>query len=357
MTTFVNDTFTGTQGQNITAHVGETGASWTLHPSYVGGTGSIDANRARVGVVNAAFYASGVPGTDYYVESIFVAVSGAGPDFGINSRMSTGADTMYHLRYNVGGGTWQLFRTVAGAFTLLGSFIETFNTGTRLVRLDVSTQDASTVRVKCYFAGVLQIDFSDTDPTRITALGRAGWMGRNSPGADGAGMQLDSLVAVDTVGAAPVVVAGTGPARTGDDLMAIRAMLERGDPKAKIEQRKLEKQRSPQVRKILDAQPPISEKWLATMGLRLAAEKERQRKSLEQKEKKFLQTLLDPELESLPKRLLVPKTVPRNNKPKNVVLPKPSIRRIDSTTLALPKPGVRHTKARNLRLPWKKYPS
>jgi hypothetical protein len=200
MTTFVNDTFTDTNLVALASHTGETGATWTLHPSYSSGTAFIDANRVRPQDVNVAYYASGVPGVaDYYVEAPFFNASAIDTNTGICARMSTSADTMYYLRWN--GLEWQLYRDVAGVFTLLGTFAETFSvSSTRTVRLDVVTQDGSTVRIKCYFDTILQIDYSDTDASRITAAGRVGWMARNNPttGA-GQGVQLASITAVDTV--------------------------------------------------------------------------------------------------------------------------------------------------------------
>src|SRR3546814_9399686 len=67
---FVSDSFTDTAGTALASHTGETGASWTQHPSFAAGMTITDANRCRPSSSGSiiAYYASGVPaGADYEV--------------------------------------------------------------------------------------------------------------------------------------------------------------------------------------------------------------------------------------------------------------------------------------------------
>lgn len=74
MSAFVNDTFTGTNGTLIAAHVGEVGATWTREATAADVNWQIESNTLQrqdfAGSYSASYiHASGVPpGTSYYVE-------------------------------------------------------------------------------------------------------------------------------------------------------------------------------------------------------------------------------------------------------------------------------------------------
>src|SRR5438128_157101 len=127
MAPFLNDTFTGTDGTNLESHSGETGATWTVHPSFTG-SAKLLTNRVHTNGALRAYYASGVPASaDYDVESVMFInshVNASGPC----GRMSTSVDTCYTARLGTDGTNTlaQLAKVVAGTVTNLGS---SFNTG------------------------------------------------------------------------------------------------------------------------------------------------------------------------------------------------------------------------------------
>jgi len=172
MATFVDDTFTDTDGTALDAHTGETGAAWTQHPSYGVGTDSvINSNRLRDADSSNAlvYYASGVPaGVEYDVQVTLRRVAGGGQDFsGFFGRLSTTVDSGYFLQYRVDVTEWRLFKADGGAYTQLGSYVQGLTNDTDYVaRLEV--KDATK---KLFVDGVERISSTNND---ITAAGRAG---------------------------------------------------------------------------------------------------------------------------------------------------------------------------------------
>lgn len=134
MPQFLSDSFTDTAGTDVTAHTGETGATWTEHSSYTTGSWVIsDANRARPaasGVVSL-YYASGAPlSGNHFVEAVYRAITVPGSGWaGVAARVSTAAATYYWAIYNFAAGRWELWRAVAGPGTLMGSYTQTLSAG------------------------------------------------------------------------------------------------------------------------------------------------------------------------------------------------------------------------------------
>src|SRR3954469_6728151 len=118
-TTFLNDTFTDTDTTLLSAHTGETGATWTKHGSAVANA-QIDTNRVRSSSTTnqqAFYYASGSPATAEYdiAFTLFVTTtplfdSGGGP----MARVATAANTFYFMMYNGNPGRFELYKRVAG---------------------------------------------------------------------------------------------------------------------------------------------------------------------------------------------------------------------------------------------------
>jgi hypothetical protein len=196
----VRDTFTGADGTLLSAHAGELGAAWTLHPSYTG-TLQLAGNRLRATSTTAtAYYASGVPsGAEYDVTATITRLSGSVNSIGILGRMDTAANTFYMARYSP--SAWQLFKFVNGVSTQLGSAVSDSFPDTRTVTLEI--RDAAK---KLFVDGVERISSPDNV---ITAAGRVGV--RDSPSVaptDSTGFHLDNLVA--SVTAASKQVRETG---------------------------------------------------------------------------------------------------------------------------------------------------
>lgn len=122
LTDFVADSFTEASDTALASHTGETGATWTVHPSYAAGT-TVDAATDRIFATGdpQAYYASGVPPSANYTvcADVFMA-SALSVNTGPCGRMSTTLNTMYCLRYNE--TAWQLRKLIDGAGTVtLGS--------------------------------------------------------------------------------------------------------------------------------------------------------------------------------------------------------------------------------------------
>ena len=120
MTIIVNDTFTDTNGTALTAHVGETGATWTISP-LAGHTGSptISGN-ALAGMSalagNVIYYASGSFGAADYSVSAEITYKAAGIA-GVGARLS-GTNGYFAVYYSYG---LKLYKFVGGVMTLLGT--------------------------------------------------------------------------------------------------------------------------------------------------------------------------------------------------------------------------------------------
>ena len=185
---FVFDTFTGANGTLLSAHTGETGATWTRHPSYAGSTMSIQTNRIKEDVgSNGCYYASGTPvGADYTVSASLYCVDATSSNtFGVVGRLATAANTFYHGRYGGAANGWQLYKWVAGVATQLGS--NSAATLTNTTSYDVTLKMVGTT-ISLIVDGVVKVSVTDN---AIAAAGLAGVRGL------GASYPLSSISAVD----------------------------------------------------------------------------------------------------------------------------------------------------------------
>ncbi len=99
---FVNDTFTDAAGTPLQNHTGESGASWTLHPTTPGSLLITSAGRVRFNTSSAPpiYYASGIPATaEYDVEADVYNASDVDEYHGIMGRVSTSENTGYVAGY------------------------------------------------------------------------------------------------------------------------------------------------------------------------------------------------------------------------------------------------------------------
>lgn len=199
---FVSDSFTGTDDTVITSHTGETGATWTAHPSFAASNSKIKSNRLyQTSTADQCAYASGTPGSaDYSVKIVLRridATTNSNRSRAALGRMSTSALTFYGVDFNddldiVGSQTYlRLFKFVAGTFTQLGSLYNIAlpqNTDTEIELRMAGTS------IKAFVDGVERISATDSS---ISAAGKAGLWQLNSASAETAstGIHIDSLVA------------------------------------------------------------------------------------------------------------------------------------------------------------------
>lgn len=201
MAQFVSDTFTDTNGTNLTAHTGETGATWTRHGFSQDTTvPTISSNLLAIneGTANrTVYYASGTPAGADYTVAVDYTISGSGVEaneiFGPLGRVNTGANTMYAALVMQSAGGARLYRFAAGTGTIIVAAVPFTITASETYRitLDVSGTGATvTVAGRIQRAsdsnwltssGTWQVaqtnfgSFGDTDATRITAAGKAGF--------------------------------------------------------------------------------------------------------------------------------------------------------------------------------------
>jgi hypothetical protein len=192
-TLFLEDSFTDTNGTLITAHTGETGAAWAVQSGYSpSATATIDNNRVVPASSDNCFVASGAPSdADYFVEGVIEFVSNlTSTNLGVCGRMAAAANTMYLARYlgASGGPGWHLFKAVAGTFTELGSYPESYpgNGATRTVKL---IMDGSNISL--HVNGVERIAVVDSS---ITDAGKAGFRATTAATAS-TGAHLQSITA------------------------------------------------------------------------------------------------------------------------------------------------------------------
>jgi len=192
--TFLTDTFSGESGLVfLSSHTGETGATWTQDAGYgdqfvvVNTTG-----RAYPGASQSANYSSGVPATaEYDIEADLICLSNVG-NVQICARMDGNA-TMYMAGFFQGSG-WQLYKQVAGSFTLLDTDSTTHGTSlttSQTYELKFEVRDAAK---KLFVDSVELLSSADN---AITAKGKAGV--RGSDGTSTTGHHLDNLTAYDPV--------------------------------------------------------------------------------------------------------------------------------------------------------------
>src|SRR6516225_237587 len=169
---FVSDTFADANGTLLTAHTGQTGATWAFNPNWSGNF-TIESNQAFV-ISNAVavLYASGVPSSaDYDVQATFNFVSPVG-FCGIMGRLSATANNWYWVYYD--GTGWFLDR---GGNNTIGSHPQQVAVGsTHVVKLSMR---GSTITV--FVDGIQIIQVTDTGNPSAGHAGVAGGGGTGSP--------------------------------------------------------------------------------------------------------------------------------------------------------------------------------
>lgn len=171
----VNDTFTQASDVNLSSHTGETGATWTLHPSY-SGTITNDSTLDRIYLTSAAaasYYASGTPSSSTYCTSAnFSRLTQFSNNAGITIGEDTSADTMILFRLNDNGATvsWEIIDRIAASNTALNSMsVNIPSLGGAAVTAKICRSGTA---LTVFFNGVQETGLNAT--TTITAIGKAG---------------------------------------------------------------------------------------------------------------------------------------------------------------------------------------
>lgn len=205
MPQFVLDTFTDAGTPLLTAHTGETGATWADHPKpeWGGAYRLTGDGEIYCSLLHGVCYASGVPPSANYTVTAGLHIVTLGVDaIYICARMDTAVATMYMFRLSSDGSTWQLYKMVGGTATPLDSAAATVVEGgvyDLALAVGTGTQDA-------YVDGVLVCSATDTE---ITAAGRIG-IRDTAPSSPTTGQHLTYISAATND--APVVDAGADAA-------------------------------------------------------------------------------------------------------------------------------------------------
>lgn len=193
-TDFVTDTFTEGSDGSITAHTGETGASYTINPhgNYSGTQIAVDAATDRIFNVagTGAVYASGAPpSADYKVCADFWHISTLSVSIAVSGRQDTTDDTMYIGQF-LNSTDWRMRKIVGGTQTTLGTnstnqipSVGNFKTGCLIMTGD---QISFTVNGS--------IEIGPVTDSAITAAGKAGVRFAGASTAS-TGLHMDNLSA------------------------------------------------------------------------------------------------------------------------------------------------------------------
>jgi hypothetical protein len=120
----VQDSFTSSDGVELSLHVGEVGATWT-QPSYAhnskdyiyGNRVTHEANSSR-----NIYYASALPPSDCYVQATITKLGLATATAGLVLRLDPASENYYYATYDTSTSLWAIFSSVNGTNTQLGSW-------------------------------------------------------------------------------------------------------------------------------------------------------------------------------------------------------------------------------------------
>lgn len=191
MAIIFSDTFTDTAGTLLESH----DSTWVKSTPAPSSAVITSAGRVRMGGNTFGYYYANVTpdSAEYDIAAEHTVVS-ALVATGICGRMSTGAQTMYRLRWNQSSDNWELHKLVNGVSTSLGTYADTVTVGqVRDAKLEI--RDAAK---KVYIDGVEQISSADN---AITATGFGGiYLSALGTPSDAKAIQQDNFVITDRSG-------------------------------------------------------------------------------------------------------------------------------------------------------------
>ena len=207
----VNDTFTDTNGVTLSAHVGEEGAVWVQHASYVASTLEIQSNQVRmVGASSPAlvYYASGVPPDASYEAKCIAKIFGTGGTGNIGPALGIdiSADTMYWGTFDAAAGGFRIRKMVAGVGPTL---INSGGAGTLADGDEIKLTWVGTALT--LFKNGVQVA-AGTDSS-ISAAGATGIRLQTNNGANR--LEIDNFTATDIVAATQITIDGPATSSFG----------------------------------------------------------------------------------------------------------------------------------------------
>jgi hypothetical protein len=181
MTSFVLDTFTGSGGTTLAAHVGETGATWAsvsgtpsdLTAYALNGSGQL----VMVSALNP-LYASGTPtSADYFVEIELIPTFSFLPyiqvDVYLRIASPGGGHTQYIVRYDFLNSIVKFGTTTAGLTTISGSSVALTSGTTSVIRVEIA---GTTITAKLRdITGVDQVSPMVVTSSTYAAAGSVGF--------------------------------------------------------------------------------------------------------------------------------------------------------------------------------------
>lgn len=180
MALVVNDTFTEASNVSITAHTGETGATWARASSSMEASSSdypqvdaaADELRGGSTIQNQHWYASGTPANADQKATVGFIRRGTstGQWSGVILRMDTGASLTGYVLFYINAATpyFRLYKIIAGAGTQLGSdYVYTLPSATET---DVDFYAVGS-DIRAYLGSTLMISATDSS---ITSAGKFG---------------------------------------------------------------------------------------------------------------------------------------------------------------------------------------
>lgn len=206
MTTFANDTFTGTAGTLLSAHTPETGGSWVLCTGTSGTLQLTTGGRIRgsAASVEGDYLCQGVPGSaDYAVQADLWSGSSTQTNYaGVFARSDASGGQnattgrAYLGQYDHSPLAWQIFKAVNNSYTQVGSSFSSSLTASTTTTFKL-TMTGTTIVLNV--AGVDRVTATDS---AVTAAGLAGVFISSGTSADNATFALDNFSATDAGGAA-----------------------------------------------------------------------------------------------------------------------------------------------------------
>lgn len=173
MALIASDTFTGSEGTELSAY----SASWVRHstsdPSY--GYAYIKSNRCSYNYYETAYYHTAVPASpNYWVEGDITMFGGAGGSLSLLARCDPASAT-YYMLYHSNAYT-RIYKRLPGGWTQLGEvsgFVAEIGQ-TKHVKIEV---EGSAVRIYTLGSSTPALSVSDSS---ITAAGRSGLRGEGA---------------------------------------------------------------------------------------------------------------------------------------------------------------------------------
>ena len=194
------DTFTASNGTDLTAHSADTGPAWSEHPNTSNNAAEIQSNKLVSQNSSASIYYSAFdPATaNYGVQVDATYQSANGHTFFLGCRLSTSANNQYRAYYSSGSWRLQALWNNAANASELGTWAQTLTSGqTYTVKIVCS---GSTI--KLFIDGVERVSATDSN---VTAKGRPGLSVNGATSSSTTGWQLDNY---QTIGAANELTSG-----------------------------------------------------------------------------------------------------------------------------------------------------